>query len=142
MTQNLFECVRDNMAAAPFHRWLLPQLSNVNEEDGSVTVRLRLRDELRHTAGRGDTHGGVVAALIDIAGHAAVCAQVRRSVPTIDMRVDYLRAAAGTALDAVATIVKLGRLIAVVDIRVVDDQGRIAAVGRASYLTAPPVEPA
>jgi uncharacterized protein (TIGR00369 family) len=136
MNQSLFDFVRDNIAATPFHRWLLPELTQIDEGTGSVTIRLRLRAELTHTEGGSDAHGGVVAALIDIAGHAAVCARVGRSVPTIDMRVDYLSPAGGTALDAVATLVKMGRLIALVDIRVTDDQGRLAAVGRASYLAA------
>jgi uncharacterized protein (TIGR00369 family) len=51
------------------------------------------------------------------------------------MRVDYLRMAAGTEIVAVATVIKLGRTIGLVDIRVTDDQKRLCAVGRASYVT-------
>ena len=57
------------------------------------------------------------------------------SVATIDMRVDYLRMAAGTEIVAVATVIKLGRTIGLVDIRITDDQNRLCAVGRASYVT-------
>ena len=51
------------------------------------------------------------------------------------MRVDYLRLAAGSEIVAVATVVKLGRTIGVVDIRITDDQQRLVAIGRAAYVT-------
>jgi uncharacterized protein (TIGR00369 family) len=54
----------------------------------------------------------------------------------VDMRVDYLRLAGGTEITAVASIVKIGRTIGVVDIRLTDDQKRLVAIGRASYVTA------
>jgi len=136
MSQSTFEFVRDNIAQTPFHQWLLPELVAVDEAAGSVTVRLAIRPEFGRVTGKSDLHGGVVAALIDIAGHAAICAKVGHTVATIDMRVDYLRLAGGTEMRAVGTVVKLGRTIGVVDVRIIDDQGRIVAIGRAAYVTA------
>ena len=135
MTQSTIQFVRDNIAATPFHQWLLPELSEVDEKAGSVTVRLKIRPEFCRLPGRPELHGAVVAAMVDISGHAAVCAKLLHSVATIDMRVDYLRMAAGTEIVAVATVVKLGRTIGLVDIRITDDQKRLCAVGRASYVT-------
>ena len=135
MSSSTFEFVQRNMAQTPFHQWLLPELVDVNEVENSLTVRLGIRPELGNSAERTDLHGGVVAALIDIAGHAAIAAKVRHSVPTIDMRVDYLRPAAGTEIIAVASVVKMGRTIGVVDIRLTDGHNKLVAVGRASYVT-------
>ena len=135
MTLSTFDFVRDNMAGTPFHHWLLPELIAVSDEENSVMIRLKIRPDLGNSVERTDLHGGVVAALIDIAGHAAVAAKVRHSVPTIDMRVDYLRAASGTEIIAAACIVKLGRTISLVDIRLTDDRNKLVAVGRASYVT-------
>jgi uncharacterized protein (TIGR00369 family) len=135
MTVSTFDFVRDNMARTPFHQWLMPELIAVSDEENSVTIRLIIRPELGNSIERTDLHGGVVAALIDIAGHAAVAAKVRHSVPTIDMRVDYLRPASGTEIIASASIVKFGRTISLVDIRLTDDQKKVVAVGRASYVT-------
>ena len=56
-----------------------------------------------------------------------------RGVPTINLRIDYLRMAAGTDLIARATAIKIGRSIGVVDVEVRDDDGRLIAIGRASY---------
>ncbi len=135
MSQSTFEFVRDNIAATPFHQWLLPELVAVDEEAGSVTIRLPIRPEFGRVTGKLDLHGGIVATLVDITGHAAICAKVLHTVATVDMRVDYLRLAGGSEMRAVGTIVKLGRTIGVVDIRITDDQGRLVAIGRATYVT-------
>ena len=85
--------------------------------------------------GRPELHGAIVAAMVDITGHAAIAAKVLHTVATVDMRVDYLRLAGGTELVAVATVIKLGRTIGVVDVRIGDDQSRLVAIGRAAYVT-------
>jgi uncharacterized protein (TIGR00369 family) len=134
--QTSFEFVSHNIAQTPFHQWLLPRLVKVDDEAGTVTIELALRPEFCRLPGRPEVHGGVVAALIDITGHAAIAAKLRHSVATIDMRVDYLRLAGGQALRAVGKLVKVGRTIGIVDIEMEDDQGKLVAIGRASYLCA------
>jgi uncharacterized protein (TIGR00369 family) len=135
MEPTTFEFVRDNIAQTPFHQWLLPELLAVDDEAGSVTIRLPIRPEFGRLPGRPELHGAIVAAMVDITGHAAIAAKVRHAVATVDMRVDYLRLAGGTELVAVATLIKLGRTIGVVDVRINDDQKRLVAVGRAAYVT-------
>ena len=134
--QTTFDFVRDNIAQTPFHQWLLPRLIAADDQTGSVTIDLTLRPEFRRLPGRPEIHGGVVAALIDITGHAAIAAKLHHSVATIDLRVDYLRLAGGSELRAVGTVIKVGRTIGIVDVRMVDDQGKAVAIGRASYLCA------
>jgi uncharacterized protein (TIGR00369 family) len=136
MSQSAFEFVRDNIAQTPFHQWLLPELMEIDEQASTVTIRLGVRPEFCRLPERPEIHGGVVAALIDITGHAAIASKVLHSVATIDLRVDYLRLASGTELRATGTVVKLGRTIGVVDIRMNDDQQRLVAIGRAAYLAA------
>ena len=121
--------------ATPFHQWLLPELIEVDEAADSVTIRLPIRPEFCRLPGRPELHGAIVAAMVDITGHAAIAAKLRHSVATVDMRVDYLRLAGGRSSIAVATVVKLGRTIGVVDVRIDDDQERLVAIGRAAYVT-------
>ena len=135
MSQSTFEFVRDNIAQTPFHQWLLPELLEVDEQVGRVSLRLQVRPEFCRLPGRPELHGAIVAAMVDISGHAAIAAKVHHSVATIDMRVDYLRLASGTELVAVATPVKVGRTIGVVDVRISDDQERLVAIGRAAFVT-------
>jgi uncharacterized protein (TIGR00369 family) len=134
--QNTFDFVRDNIAATPFHQWLKPVLASVDEAVGSVTVHLPLRAEFRRRSDRDGIHGGVVAALIDIAGQAAIAAKLHHGATTIDLRVDYLRLAVGKELRATGTVIKLGRTIGLVDVQMNDDEGNTVAIGRCAYLAA------
>jgi uncharacterized protein (TIGR00369 family) len=135
MAETVFDFLAENVGAPPLHRWLKPELVSVDESSGVVELRLPLRPEFRRDSARPEIHGGILAVLADIAGHAAVAARLRHGVPTVDLRIDYLRMAAGTFLSACATPLKVGRTLAVVDIRITDDQARLVAAGRGTYLT-------
>ncbi len=119
---------------SPFHRLIGLELLRAHE--GEVEMRLRWREEFR----RGDDsdwyHGGIISALIDIAGDYAIASKLGRWVPTIDLRVDYLRPAREGALTAVARAVKVGRTVGVADVELRDVKGALVAVGRCAYSTA------
>jgi len=132
MSKEAFAFVKANLASAPFHDWLKPELVEITE--AGVKLRLALRPDFGRMRERVEVHGGVMAALIDIAGYAAAASKAMRTCATIDLRVDYLRSAGGTALEATATFVKLGRIITVVDVTVADDSSKAVAAGRGAYL--------
>jgi uncharacterized protein (TIGR00369 family) len=134
-TQTAFDFVLGNLGRTPFHQWLKPELISVDEERGGVLIHLPIRPEFNRRPDEEGVHGGVVAALIDIAGHAAIASRLRHGAATIDLRVDYLRLATGAELRAVATVVKFGRTIGVVDVRIDDNRDKTVAIGRAAYLT-------
>jgi uncharacterized protein (TIGR00369 family) len=127
--------LQQSIATVPFHQWLCPVVAEVDESSGRVVISLALRPEFRRDPDRPGVHGGIIAALIDIAGHAAVAAKLRRSAPTVDLRVDYVRLAAGARLLATAEPVRIGRNIGLVDIRVTDDEDTLVAVGRCVFST-------
>ena len=77
-------------------------------------------------------HGGVVSALVDIAGNYAIQSKLGPGVPTVDMRVDYLRPSRGDLI-AMATIIKLGKHLNLAEVEVRDAGGTLVAVGRAMY---------
>ena len=135
MPETVFDFLAANVAKPPLHQWLKPEVMSIDESGGGVELRLALRAEFRRDAARPEIHGGILAMLADIAGHAVVAARLRHGVPTVDLRIDYLRMAQGAFLSAYATPVKVGRTLAVVDIRITDDQARLVAVGRGTYLT-------
>ncbi len=103
------------------------------EELGEDTVVLRMT--MRPDLTRDGTiyHGGPVASLIDIAGDMAVAVRAGGGVPTISLRVDYLRPCTGPWLRATDRLRRHGRTISVSDVDVQDDQGRLCAVGRGTY---------
>lgn len=124
---------RPDLAASPYQRFL--NLEWVRFEPGVAEIRLPFREEFLREDGSDWYHGGVVAALIDIAGDYALVAQVGGGLPTIDLRVDWLRPARKGALLAVGRAVKVGRTVCCADIEVRDEQGVLVAVGRGTYAT-------
>ena len=104
-------------------------------ERGRATLRMPINDQVERGAGSGQFHGGAIAAFVDIAGDMAIAARVGGGVPTINLRVDYLRPAHGAHLTAEAAARRIGRTIGVVDVDVRDDEGRLCAVGRGTYST-------
>ena len=56
-------------------------------------------------------------------------------MPTIDLRVDYLRPAVDTGLSATGRVVRAGRSIGLCDVVVRDDAGREIATGRCVFST-------
>ena len=116
---------------SPYMRFL--GLILEKSEKGHVEIRLPFRDEFLRADGSGWLHGGVVSALVDIAGDYAVISEAGTGVPTIDMRVDYLRPARRGDLIAVARTLRVGRTVSVADVEVRDEQGTTVAVGRAVY---------
>jgi uncharacterized protein (TIGR00369 family) len=54
-------------------------------------------------------------------------------VPTINMRVDYLRPAVGKSITGTARVRRSGRTVTVADVDVYDEQSALVAVGRGTY---------
>jgi uncharacterized protein (TIGR00369 family) len=124
------------MQHPPFHDFLRPVAKSVDAGSGAITVTLAFRPEFGRSAASPGIHGGVLASLIDLAGHAAVAVRIGRTAPTIDLRIDYLRAAGEVDLTATAHIVRAGRTVAIVDVKVTDSQERLIAIGRGAFSTA------
>ena len=79
-------------------------------------------------------HGGAIASLIDTAGMAATWADPdvepeRVAGATISMNVDYVAAARGQDLVAVATVVRRGRSLCFTEVTVSEPDGRLVARG-------------
>ena len=128
--------VQARIARGPFHRWL--GLEVVSVGDGEIEVRATWREEWVVNPDRGYTHGGILAALVDLTADWALVSRTGRGVPTIDMRVDYHRAAMPGDLVARGKLVKWGGQFAVAEAQVFDKDGALVASGRGVYSTAPP----
>jgi uncharacterized protein (TIGR00369 family) len=118
---------------SPFIRLLKMRVMSLDREQQRVAVQMPLAPEFERHPGTGQFHGGVIASLIDVAGDFALVILVGGGVPTINLRVDYLRPASGDRLNAIASVRRAGRTIGVVDIDVVDGSDRLVAIGRGCY---------
>jgi 1,4-dihydroxy-2-naphthoyl-CoA hydrolase len=77
-------------------------------------------------------HGGATASLVETIGSfgTAVVAGLDRRVVGIHLSVDHLQAAGGGHVTATGVPLRVGRSVAVWDVRVEDDAGELVAVGR------------
>src|SRR5262249_2167807 len=112
---------------SPFMRFLGLEL--IRSDTGSVEVRLPFREEFLRGDGSDWLPGGVVSSLADIVGDYAVVTETGVGVPTIDLRVDYLRPARRGDLTAVGRTLRVGRTVSVADVEIRDASGMVVAVG-------------
>ena len=127
------EQVQTLLDDSPYIAFMKLEVVSMDLDKDEIVIRMPMRQEFERRVGTGQYHGGAIAALIDIAGDYALVMKVGGGVPTINFRVDFLRPASNTALTATATTRRLGRTVAVVDIDVHDDNGKLCAVGRGTY---------
>ena len=133
------EELQKRITRAPYHQWL--GLNVVAFTEDSIEVRATWREEWVVNIERRYTHGGVLAALVDLGADWALAGKLGRAVPTIDMRVDYHRAAMPGDLTVKGKVVRLGGQYSVCEAYVYDKDGALCASGRGTYFTAPPPPP-
>src|SRR5882757_5403759 len=130
------ERVQELVTRGPFHRWL--GLKVVAVHDDGIELTATWREEWVVNPDRGYTHGGILATLVDLTADWAMVAKTGRGVPTVDLRVDYHRAAMPGVLTIRGEIVHFGKQFSVAEAKVFDKEGRLLASGRGTYLTTPP----
>jgi uncharacterized protein (TIGR00369 family) len=129
------EQIQERMLDSPFNAFLDPEVVSADPGKSELLMRVKMRPELERFPGTGQWHGGPIAAAIDIVGHYALAMLLAKPVPTINLRVDYLRPAKGT-LTLAARVRRNGRTVGFVDVEVLNETGELAAIGRANYSTA------
>src|SRR6202789_3552866 len=130
------EDVQKLISRGPFHQWL--GLKVIAVGSGTIELPAPWPGGGVVNPDRGYTHGGILATLVDLTADWAMVSKTGRGVPTIDLRVDYHRAAMPGVLTAKGKIVHFGRQFSVAEAEVFDQDNRLLASGRGTYLTAPP----
>ncbi|MSP75060.1 MAG: PaaI family thioesterase [Rhodospirillaceae bacterium] len=120
---------------SPFIAFLGLKITEADPARELVTMTCAMRPEFERGAGTGQWHGGPIAAIIDTVGDYALIMALRRGLPTINFRVDYLRPAIKTSLTSTARVRRAGKSVGLVDVDVFNDQKALVAVGRATYST-------
>jgi uncharacterized protein (TIGR00369 family) len=120
----------------PFNQWL--NFTIMKMDATGIEVKAAWREEWVVNPDRRYTHGGILAAIIDVAADYAIAAQLGRPVPTIDIRVDYHKAAMPGDVIAKAKVVRSGSQYSTAEAYVYDKEGALVASGRGTYFTAPP----
>jgi uncharacterized protein (TIGR00369 family) len=124
------EVMREFVPASPLVQHLGIRLERLEPDRAELALPFDAR-----LATVGDVvHGGAIASLIDTAGMAATWADPdvepeSLAGATITLNVDYVAAARGRDLTAVATVVKRGRSLCFTDVTVTEPDGRLVAKG-------------
>jgi uncharacterized protein (TIGR00369 family) len=99
--------------------------------EGEATCRWRRNPNLDH--GGQDTHGGIIATLLDIAGWFTAAAKSGQAVVTSDIHVRLLQAAKQQDLVATARIIRMGSRSVVTEMTVSSAAGGLVAIATASF---------
>lgn len=129
------EDVQARLRRGPYHEWLGIEVLSVSE--GEIELSAKWREEWVVNVEGGYTHGGILAALVDLTADWALVSQTGRGVPTIDLRVDYHRPALRGDLRAKGKVIKFGA-ISTAEAYVYDAEGKLLASGRGVYSTPKP----
>lgn len=133
------EKLQELISRGPFNQWLGFTVLKAGAE--GVELKAAWREEWVVNPERRYTHGGILAAIVDVAADYAIAAQIGRPVPTIDIRVDYHKAAMPGDLTAKARVVRAGGQYSTAEAYLYDKDGALVASGRGTYFTASPKQP-
>jgi len=125
------DSVQALITRGPFHQWLGLQVLRV--DDGEIDIKATWRPEWVVNADAGYTHGGILATLVDLTADWALVSTTGRGVPTIDMRVDYHRAAMKGDLVCKGKVIKPGKQFSVCEASIYNAEGQLLASGRGVY---------
>ena len=110
------------------------EIQKMDYDAQEITIRMPQSPSMERRSGTKQFHGGPLAAFIDIVGDFAIGMMVGGGVPTMNLRIDYLKPAVGDAVIGVAKVRRRGRSACVIDIDVSNEEGALVAVGRGTYV--------
>jgi uncharacterized protein (TIGR00369 family) len=129
-----FEARRRAFEQHPLHRTLGIRL--IESRQGFARIAMEISTLTMGGVG-GSVHGGLLALLVDVVMLEAIIPSLDMSTDqpagTADLNITYMRPVLGTRAIAEATLLRKGRQLAVVEVAISDDQGRLCAKGRTLY---------
>ncbi len=124
---------RRSFDAVPLHQAL--GLTLEEQRPGFARVRLEAGPLTIGGVG-GSIHGGVLAALVDVAMLQALTQMFRppeEPMGTADLNLTFLRPVLTRSVFAEATVLRKGRQLAVTEVVILDGDGQLCAKGRTIY---------
>ena len=125
--------LQERLVANHFNAWM--DLNILNLDEKHIEISMTWREEMISNPKARVTHGGILGALVDVAADFMIAAKVGAPAPTVDLRVDYHRAATPGDLRAVARIIRIGGTFSTAESEVFDGDGKLIASGRGLYYT-------
>ncbi len=149
MTNNqvLLEHLITAFNSIPFNRMLGLELDNPDPKQ--IRMRFAMKPELIGNYYHGILHGGVISAVLDMAGGMAVMsyalekypdaspeelAQIVGKCSTIDLQISYVNPGKGQIFHASAELIKSGNVISFTRMALHNEQDRLIATASGTYL--------
>lgn len=128
--------VRSRAQSNAYWRYIGVEVEDAGQ--GWCRLRVALRDDLRNGPGA-PAHGGLYSALVDMAVGGALSTMHEEAEggvgqTTLDLNVSFLSGVSEGAVHAEGKILRRGRTIAFGEATITDDDGKVLAVGRATYM--------
>ena len=130
------EKLQERLIANKFNNWMGLSITKLDEE--SIEISLKWREEMISNPKARWTHGGILGALVDVTADFMIAAKLGAPAPTVDLRIDYHRAATPGDLRALGRIIRIGRTFSTAEAEVLDTEGKLIASGRGVYYTVSP----
>ena len=130
------EKLQERLIANKFNHWMGLSITKLDEE--SIEISLKWREEMISNPKAQWTHGGILGALVDVTADFMIAAKLGAPAPTVDLRIDYHRAATPGDLKASGRIIRIGRTFSTAEAEVLDSEGKLIASGRGVYYTVTP----
>jgi len=128
------EQMQQELNITPMVKFMGIRLASWDAASALLTCTMPMRPEFSNMPDSSSFHGGAIATLVDTATCFAVIGKGFNACSTVNLRVDYLRAAISTSLKCVAKIRRIGRTAAAVDADVFDNAGKLVAIGRCNLV--------
>lgn len=125
--------LQERLVANHFNEWMGLKILKLDED--SIEISMVWREEMISNPKARVTHGGILGALVDVAADFMIAAKAGAPAPTVDLRVDYHRAAAPGDLRAVGRIIRVGGTFSTAEAEVFDGDDKLIASGRGLYFT-------
>ncbi len=131
----------------PFNRVLGLRVKSMTPEN--VQVGFEMKEKLIGNYRTGILHGGVISAALDATGGLMASigllkkmagkpldevARAFTHIGTIDLRIDYLRPGRGDSFTSSASILRIGRKVAVTRMELHNNEDLLIAVGTGTYI--------
>jgi uncharacterized protein (TIGR00369 family) len=128
--------IRARFAAADFTQWMGLELVSI--DDGASELRLKL--EPHHLNPGGIAHGGVVAAMLDVAAGLAHRSKLGPDAThvTVQLHINYLKAVGAGIVIARGVSLQTGRRVGYSEATLFDEDDRVLARASATFLIVTP----
>ncbi|MBK5010876.1 PaaI family thioesterase [Pseudomonas sp. S60] len=126
--------LRTVVLANPFNRWLGLDVQRLDERE--IELRVPGRAEFIGTQALQRVHGGILGSLVDTGCGYAVMAATGQGVSTVNLQVDFHRAASLGELRVTGRLLHRGSRICSAEAFIHDAEGLLVASGRGTlYIT-------